>query len=225
MAEEAVLIAGGVVIAILVFAIAYRFFIILSSNSLKTITLNNFNEFYSYIEFMCAQEVKSESQATLSLPENVRAVYAAENDRIAPKVVESIKNGKFSSGSYICLQFKNEQEPKCYQSKCNIYMPFMGSLEPWNDLQLMVKKILKKPLIKDYFINITKTNYGVSLTYDGYDSFQAPVLAIAYIPLDENGLVDTTLTGSWNDKSRENLERQISIEAKESSDMVTEGTR
>ncbi|MBU5688294.1 MAG: hypothetical protein QXJ06_03520 [Candidatus Aenigmatarchaeota archaeon] len=224
MAEETMLIVGSIVIGILVFMLTYRFFIIISYNSLNIMALNEFNKFYSEIDFVCSQETKSTAKINFTITENTRVVYASDNQKPVLKVTENIKNGKISDGNYICMQFKNQQEPKCYETKCKVYMPYVGSLEIWNDFKLFVNKILGKPLVKEYDFEIKKTIYGVDLSYEGYDSLKVPVLAVSYIPLDTNGEIDTSLTGDWKEKDKEKLENYTVELTENLCSLITEGT-
>ena len=225
MAEETFLIAGGVIIGILIFMIAYRFFIITSHNSMKTLSIDEFNKLSSSIDLACVQEKKSLIKVDAIVPEFVRVVYASDDTGVMPKVTEGIKTGKMSSGNYVCMQFKTEQKPRCQKVKCKVFMPFIGSLEPWNDLKLLVNRILGKPMIKEYSFIILKTSYGVDLTYEDYPSFKSPVAVIAYIPLTTDGKVDVTKTGSWKDESKSNLESYIIAYSNELADTLTHGTR
>jgi hypothetical protein len=224
MAEETFFIAGGIIIGILVFLLAYRFFIITSHNSLKTLSVNEFNKLYSSIDFACMQEKKSSIKVEIAIPEFVRAVYASDSIEMMPKVTENIKNGKISSGEYVCMQFKTEQKPRCQRVSCKVFIPFAGSLETWNDLKLLVNKILGRPMVKEYSFSILKTSYGVDVTYDDYPSFKSPVVAIAYIPL-VNGKVDLTKTGKWRDDNKDNLERYIIEQSNNLTEALTQGTR
>ncbi|MFH8080474.1 MAG: hypothetical protein QXO84_01180 [Candidatus Aenigmatarchaeota archaeon] len=225
MAEDTFTIFLAIVVGIIVLVLAYKFFITISYTSLRKTTLNEFTKFSSSIDFVCSQEVKTTYQINFNLPESVRVVYASYDENILPKVTENIKNGKISVGDNVCLHFKNEQKPRCQKVKCKVFIPYMGSLETWNDLKLFVNKILNRPLVKEYSINISKTNYGVDLIYDNYDSFKVPVLVIAYIPLNDEGNVDTTKTGNWKESDKEKLKNYLSSASENLTEFISEGSR
>ncbi|MCX8179661.1 MAG: hypothetical protein N3E38_02955 [Candidatus Aenigmarchaeota archaeon] len=225
MAEDTMLIIIGVIIAILVFVLGYRFLIIISYSSLKKSTLNEFVKLQSSVDFICSQESKSVQQVSLNLPDYVRAVYASTNTDVLPKITENIKNGKIGSGEYLCMQFKNEQNPRCQKVKCKVFMPYIGSLETWNDLKLLVNKILGKPMIKEYTINIYKRIYGVDISLEGYNSFKIPTMSVVFIPLNNDGSVDISSTGSWKERDKNVLITHIKHQSEKLAEAINHGSR
>jgi len=91
-------------------------------------------------------------------------------------------------------------------------------------LKLLVNKILGKPMIKEYSFNMSKTSYGVDITYDDYKPFKSPVVSIAYIPL-INGKVDTSKTGDWKNENKDDLEQSIIEHSQSLAEFLTHGTR
>lgn len=226
MSDEILYVVGGIVIGLLVFTIAYRLLTISTNQAQKQIVLSDFNDLSSTANSVCLQEIKNSMIVNMEVPESVRVIYATnDSSNPIPTVTYSIKNNRISSGKYLCLQFKTEQEIRCHEIKCKVFFPFIGSLETYNDLQLMVNKILGRPLMKEYKFNLIKTNVGVDVTYDNYDSFKVPILVISYIPVDAAGNVNTAITGDWRDTDLNNLRNHITSLNNKLVESLTEGSR
>lgn len=159
-----VYIVGGVVISILILAIAY----VLISNSInfseKQMTLNEFSELFTDVQSVCLGEVNNSLTRQYTFAFNTRVIYATNlTNSTLPKVVDLIKNQNISSGFKLCLQFKDEQNLRCLPEApeflfCNTTMPYIGVLPENEDIWMMVNKILGKPRTREFFLNIKKIN-------------------------------------------------------------------
>lgn len=165
MSDEILYVVGGIVIGLLVFTIAYRLLTISINQAQKQDAIADFNKLYSYIKSVCLQELDNTMTLKLEIPNIVRIIYSTDNPDSPPvTVVDMIKASYNTTGKNICFQFKLEQEARCSEVPCNTSFPVMGALETYNDLQLMVNKILGKPLTKEYSLTITKTDFGINIT-------------------------------------------------------------
>ncbi len=161
MADQVLLLVGSIVIGILVFTLAYRLLTVSIKQAQYQIALNELNRFYSNIQSVCVQEIGNKMKIKYQIPNTVRVVYFSYDDKNSvPAVTDLITNEEVSEGNYLCLQFKNEQEVRCQQINCVGYMPYIGALEEYNDLQLAVNKILGKPMVKEYTFYIEKNFNG-----------------------------------------------------------------
>ncbi len=162
MADQVLLLVGSIVIGILVFTLAFRFLTVSIKQAQYQIALNEFNRFYSNIQSVCMQEIGNRMRVKYQIPDSVRVVYFSYDDKNAvPAVTDLITNQELSEGNYLCLQFKKEQEVRCQQINCVGYMPYIGALEEYNDLQLAVNKILGRPMVKEYIFQIEKNFNGL----------------------------------------------------------------
>lgn len=165
MSDEMLYVVGGIIIGLLILTVAYKIVTSVIIQSQKQSALANLNTLHNNMESVCLQELDNSMVTRLNIPEYVRVIYATDDTQNPPAtVVSSIKGVKNSTGRNLCLQFKQEQGLRCFESTCNISMPFIGSLDVESDLQLMVNKILGRPVVKDYSLNLLKTKYGVNIT-------------------------------------------------------------
>ncbi|MBU5689749.1 MAG: hypothetical protein QXM68_00480 [Candidatus Aenigmatarchaeota archaeon] len=166
MADEILGIVSAIIIGILVFTLGYRLLSVSINQAHYESTIQNFNKLYSNIQSVCQQEIGSRTIIRFQVPIVVRVIYFTDdNTNALPAVTNLIENSQQSQGKYLCMQFKKEQDIRCEKLSCNGVMPYIGALEEYNDLQLMVNKILGKPLIKEYFLNIEKNiNKDITVT-------------------------------------------------------------
>lgn len=165
MSDEIFYIIGGIVIGLLVFTIGYRLLTISINQAQEQNAVADFNKLYSNIQSVCLQELGNMMTTKIDIPYMVRVVYSTDDPFNPPvTVVDIIKNNYNTTGKNICIQFKLEQKSRCMEVACNTSFPVIGALESYNDLQLMVNKILGRPLIKEYYLTINKTDFGINIT-------------------------------------------------------------
>jgi hypothetical protein len=157
MAEAWLYTVGGIIIGMIVFTIGYQL-VTSSINQLQTQSfISDFGSFETDINSLCLQERGTTVGYDFTVPYNVRVIYATDDtEKPLLAVTDRIKNMEMSSGSSLCFQFKEEQDLRCTQLECEVSIPYLGALETYNDLQMMVNKILGKPLSKTYEIEIER---------------------------------------------------------------------
>lgn len=157
MADEIFGIIAGIIIGILVFTLAYRLLMVSVNQAQYQATIQNFNEFYSQVQTVCQQEIGSRMTVKFQIPVTVRVIYFTDdNTNPLPTVVDLIEARSQSQGTFLCMQLKKEQYLRCERLGCNGQMSYIGALEEYNDLQIMVNKILGRPLVKEYVLTIQK---------------------------------------------------------------------
>ena len=150
-------VIGGIIIGILIFTIGYHLISISINQAQKQTALSNFNDLHTNIQMTCFQEINNSMLIKLQVPNSVRVLYTTDdNKNLLDTVVDKIQNKEYSSGHYLCMQFKEEQELRCQKIDCLTDIPYMGSLPKELDIQLMVKKILGKAPVKEYTLEIKK---------------------------------------------------------------------
>lgn len=158
-----VYIFGGIIIAVIALTIGYTLLSNAINYSQRQDALSQFSDLSSSINIVCLQEVGNSLTKTFRFPFPVRIVYATDDTtKILPKVVDIIKNQELSSGSNICLQFKDEQNLRCYPEPpkklaCKVQMPYIGVLPEQEDIFVAVNKILGRAPGREYELLINKT--------------------------------------------------------------------
>jgi len=163
MVEAWIYVAGGIIVAVIAFIIAYNLISSSIEYSQRQNALVQFSSFYSDVNTVCIQEINNSLVTKFSIPFSIRVVYATDDTAyILPTVTDRIKNQQLSYGQNICLQFKNEQYLRCYPEPpkkllCNVTIPYMGALQETEDIWIKVSKILGGPAVREYDLFIQKT--------------------------------------------------------------------
>ena len=163
MPETWIFIIGGIVIAFIILLISYTLISNAVNLSERQTALGEYSKLFTDIQSVCLGEVNNSiGPQKYLVPFSVKILYATNvtNETVFP-FVDKIKNLETSSGSYLCLQFKDEKELRCLPEKpesmyCNVTMPYLGALPETEDIWMMVNKILGKPRIKEYYLLIKK---------------------------------------------------------------------
>lgn len=163
MPETLLYVVGGIITGLLVFTIAYNFITSSIIQAQQQEFLSSFNELHSNIEFVCLRELNNTMNFKIKIPVSLRVLYATNDKSPLVTVTDLITNQETSEGTFLCYQFKHEQKPRCEHLTCNTMIPYLGAFETYNDIQLMVKKILGEPLIKEQFVSARKTENGVEI--------------------------------------------------------------
>jgi hypothetical protein len=168
MADIWIYVAGGIILSVIAFVIAYSMMVGLVDSSQRQTATTQFSNFYNnVVASVCIQEINNSMNRTISFPSLVRIVYATdETSKPLVKVVDLIKNAEMSSGKNLCMQFKDEQNLRCFPQPpdkmyCTIKMPYLGVLPETEDIFMKVKKILGQPEIRDFNLFVKKTEGDV----------------------------------------------------------------
>jgi len=179
MPEMWVYVAGGIIVAVIAFTIAYSLISSSIEYSQRQNALAQFSSLYSDINTVCLQELNNSLIKKFSIPFSVRVVYATDDtNSTLPKVTDQIKNQQLSSGQNICLQFKDEQYLRCYPQppkkfSCNITVPYMGALSETEDIWIKVSKIIGGSATREYELFAQKTE-GKRVNVIFYTASTAP---------------------------------------------------
>jgi len=156
-------IIASIVLGILVLA----FGSILLSNQFtltqKQLAINQFQNFYVKMQTICTEGGIAESYYyKIVIPENIRAVYASNvSDALPPdKVSDFITKSKSAIGNYVCLQFFDENLPRCGKLGCYTNFTYIGapSLQP--TLPSLVARLTGQTPTYNFLVLINKTDYS-----------------------------------------------------------------
>jgi hypothetical protein len=164
MPELWVYVIGGIIVAVITLTIGYTLYSNTIDYSQRQEALSQFSDFSSSLNIVCLQEFNNSMTKKFTITQQVRVIYAT-NDIVnpLPTVIDRIKDAQSSLGRNVCMQFKDEQELRCYPDPpkklaCNVTMPYLGNLPEQEDIFVAVSRILGRGPIREYSLFIQKTS-------------------------------------------------------------------
>ena len=103
---------------------------------------------------------------SIAVPENTRAIYVAnESDEAPPdKVSEDITKSHSHLGVYLCLQFFDENIPRCGIVGCDMKFTYIGTPSFKSTLQTIISTLSGQPPVNKFYLQINKTDYTLVQT-------------------------------------------------------------
>jgi hypothetical protein len=128
----------------------------------KQLAIDQFQDFYGKVKTICAEGGIGEIYYyKITIPESMRAIYVANaSDTLPPdKVSDYITKSRSAVGNYFCMQFSDENLPRCAQIACYSNFTYIGnpSLKP--TLQSMLARLGGQSPVYYFLIFVNKTNY------------------------------------------------------------------
>lgn len=128
----------------------------------KQLAIDNFQDFYTHVKNVCIQGGIGEVYYyKISVPENTRAIYVSNvSDQLPPDTVSVlITKSRTSVGNYLCLQFADENIPRCGKFACYANFTYIGtpSLQP--TLQSLVARLTGQSPIYNFLMMVNKTDF------------------------------------------------------------------
>jgi len=157
-------IVGSVLIGLLVFSLAVTQLTQTTQSVSEEKSIEEFNSLHSQINDLCWAFSGNTREFTLSLAENVEAVYASK-EKHPSLSLEEISKIDISEGSYLCIQIKNKRT-ECLKTYCNISMPSIVAKPATSSLQSLINKILGKPVVFEHKMFLNRTSFGVNITIE-----------------------------------------------------------
>ena len=151
---------AGIVISMLVVVIAYNLFVIQNQMVEKQSAINQFNNLISDVNTVCIREIGNRMTGKVSIYPVIKLIYATDDIKtVVPEnlAIEYITEEKISEGEHLCMQL-DEESLRCEKAECKVKIPYLGTLPITKDIWLMVKKILRQPLVRDVDIYLMKTS-------------------------------------------------------------------
>ncbi len=135
-------IAGGVIIASLVFLIGYIQLQGVSSVGGKQKVLEAYEGLVTKADRLCTSFKGTRDVHEILLSRDVEYLYSWPNSTL-PKNIDSMRaNSEITEGSMICIKMEGEKN-HCEEVGCNVTMRVMGYSSPDEDLLSLVLDILK----------------------------------------------------------------------------------
>jgi hypothetical protein len=106
--------------------------------------------------------IGSETTKEVSLPESIKAVYAARSERSPPpdKVSVLISNKESYSGNYLCYQLANVETnvpERCWNVSCTVNFTYIGTPTMKKTLTSVLSGLMGNTPVYNYQLYITKT--------------------------------------------------------------------
>jgi hypothetical protein len=178
MPETWVYVAGGVIIGMLTFAIAYTLISGYVKFNEKQNDLKKFSSLINDAKIVCYGGKDNFLAKSYTFSENLKILYATNNIScssdadcnypleicennfcLLQKPVEAIMSKHLSFGKNICFQFKDETELRCEKVACNVSFQPIGVLPETVDIWAAVSKILGKGNYRNFMLNLTKDSF------------------------------------------------------------------
>ena len=161
-------IMSTIVLGILVFTAGSMLIMRYFEDVKKEGVIEQVTKLYTSMETVCLLGgVGDFSGHRIDVPEFTRAIYVANaSDELPPdKVSDYITKSKTNMGNYLCLQFADENYPRCRQVSCYMNMTYMGRPSLKESIWTIVSRTFDKPTYK-YRVLVNKTDYKF-LTIEG----------------------------------------------------------
>lgn len=129
----------------------------------KQLALDQFTDFSGKMVRTCVEGGVGETYYyKISIPEKMRAIYVSNfSDQLPPdKVSDLITKVKSAVGSNVCMQFFDENLPRCVKIGCLTNFTYIGtpSLQP--TLQSLIAKLSGQYPTYYFLVKIQKTDYN-----------------------------------------------------------------
>ncbi|MCX8179394.1 MAG: hypothetical protein N3E38_01485 [Candidatus Aenigmarchaeota archaeon] len=168
MSDEIFYVITSIIIGILIFFVVYKLIMVSIKYIQNENVLKDFEDFHSNIEYLCRAGPGNGVGISYEMPNSVKVIYATDFVSEYDYVSNFVDTIIFSRGKNVCLFFKDEDEPRCKKTSCEVIMPYLGTLDYQNDFQLLVNKILGKKLVKKYNIFLQNIAGDILITKDRY---------------------------------------------------------
>jgi len=132
----------------------------------KQVILEQYSDLGRKIRMTCGGGIGQTLYFPIAIPQNTRAIYVANASDESPpdKVSEYITRGRSGLGNYFCLQFFDENIPRCDVMNCDMNFTYIGTPSLQSTLQTLVATLSGNPPINKFYLKINKTDYNLIYT-------------------------------------------------------------
>lgn len=159
-------IAGGVIVGLIIFAIAYQQIVQIEKSIAEQRSLEHFSEVKNIIDNLCWSFVGNKREYTISLSEDVEGIYTTLNQSEEYKneqLINKTISGENATGNFLCIKIADKRL-KCEEMYCNATMPFMGSVPEEFSLSILINRLTGKGKISDYYLEFERMGNGVNVS-------------------------------------------------------------
>jgi len=157
----------SVVLGLMLLVFGSIFILRQSEVSQKQLILEQFSDLGTKMNDICLKGgIGRTAYISVAIPENTRAIYVAnESDEAPPdKVSEDITKGRSYIGNYLCLQFFDENIPRCGIVSCDMKFTYIGTPSFKSTLQTLLSRLSGNPPVNKFYLQINKTDYKLIQT-------------------------------------------------------------
>lgn len=208
-------ITTSVLLGLIVFSLGSSLIISQMQSGQKESAITQFLDLSSKVRRTCLTGGTGELyHYTISLPEVVKAVYVANNsDDLPPdKVSEMITNEKSAIGKYFCLQFSDENVPRCEQILCNTTFTYIGTPSLKQTVWSLLAKIQNPVPVYKFDMTINKTDMKwVVVSTTGNLTMPTSPTATTSTTITTSGETTTTTAAAGCDVSPQELASRVDV--------------
>jgi len=130
----------------------------------KQLSITQFSSLDDEMNRMCLKGgVGQTTFIPVSIQQNARAIYVANaSDEPPPdKVSVYITAGQSHVGTFLCLQFFDENIPRCGHVNCDMIFTYIGSPSLQSTLQTIIAQLTGGPPVYKFYLLLNKTDYNL----------------------------------------------------------------
>lgn len=150
----------GIMVAVLIFTIAYMQIQNTIKASIEKKGVESFNQVVSIINNLCWSFAGNTRQYDLDLGETIEGIYATSNTSdiySRENLINSTLSERRAFGDSLCLKIKGKRVD-CQKLDCSTIFPFIGYVPEKYSLSSEIGKILGKGNIFSYHLEFLRTN-------------------------------------------------------------------
>ena len=158
-------VIGSVLAALLIFVSAFSFLQRANRMKIEERDLEQFDELKAILDELCWDFPGTKRKKSLSLGEEVIAIYAAPDKYTQfekEEFVEKIEKGEVSRGKFLCIKMEGRRL-KCKEIECEFSMPFLGATPSQPSLKDIVNQILGRGKTFTYSLSLEKKEKEVEI--------------------------------------------------------------
>src|SRR3989338_32662 len=161
-----ILIVISVALGLIVLVFGTTFLLRQAEVGQKQVILEQYSDLGRKMKLTCEGGIGQTLYFAIAIPQNTRAIYVANmSDETPPdKVSEYITKTRSRVGNYFCLQFFDENIPRCDMTGCDMNFPYIGPPSLQSTLQNLVSVLSGNPPISKFYLKINKTDYKMLYT-------------------------------------------------------------
>jgi hypothetical protein len=170
-------IVGGIIAAIIIFAMAYNQVLLSSRAVVEQESIKQFSEVVSNANNLCWEIAGNKRELTVNLGDMVEGIYAAESAHTEyekEQLINKIILNNNSTGKYLCLKIEDKRLD-CKQFDCNVTFPFIGYVPEKFSLSALVDSLKGKNKIYTYWLVLRRDSDSINVFLKGLQSQPQPL--------------------------------------------------
>lgn len=162
--SEWILIIISILLGIFTIAFGAILLLRLNDSTQKELSISQFSQLNNEMNRICLKGgVGQTTFLQVTVPQNTRAIYVANaSDEPPPdKVSVYITNKQSHAGTYLCLQFFDENIPRCGAVNCDMIFTYIGTPSLQSTLQTIISQLSGGTPTYRYYLLLNKTDFNL----------------------------------------------------------------